>query len=219
MPAKLAIVAQKGGPGKSTITRALGVAYSSAGFKTHLVDLDAGQTSTAKWFERRSLAAAELGRPELIDNLTCSWARTLATAEAAIPASAEIVVYDGAPHATQQTVSLAQSANLVVIPTGISVDDLTPAITLALDLQNNHGIQPATIAMVLNRVGDSDKELEEVAALIREHLPDIHVIAASIPERKAYRSAQDSGFAIQEVTYPSLKQRATSVVEALGELL
>ncbi len=53
----VAIAMQKGGVGKSTLTRSLAVAGTAAGYNVLALDMDA-QQSTAQWAERRKTCSS-----------------------------------------------------------------------------------------------------------------------------------------------------------------
>ena len=62
-------------------------------------------------------------------------------------------------------------------------------------------------------VGDKDNEIEEARSYI--HKAGYSTFAGSIPEKTAYRQASDSGRAVSEVTFPTLRQRAEEVAQGI----
>jgi len=46
----------------------------------------------------------------------------------------DLLVLDGAPHSTVATLKIAHAAELVVLPTGLALDDLEPSVLLAHEL-------------------------------------------------------------------------------------
>ena len=54
MSYKIAMVAQKGGVGKSTLARIIAVEAAKGGLKTKIADLDTQQTTSVNWSARRA---------------------------------------------------------------------------------------------------------------------------------------------------------------------
>jgi len=111
----LALLAQKGGTGKTTLAVHLSVISALEGKNTVLVDLDP-QRSAADWWEERTaevpaLVTAEAGDlPDLV--------------AAAKSEQVDIVVIDTAPHAQEASAMAAKVADLVLIATRPAILDL-----------------------------------------------------------------------------------------------
>ncbi|EPM65020.1 Plasmid partition protein ParA-like protein, partial [Pseudomonas syringae pv. actinidiae ICMP 18886] len=43
----------------------------------------------------------------------------------------DLLIFDGGPQATAGTVDMGKSVDLMILPTGLSLDDLTPTVRLA----------------------------------------------------------------------------------------
>lgn len=112
----LAIVSQKGGTGKSTLTFSLAVAAEEAGLKTVVIDLDP-QGTTKKWYMRRD---AEAG-PE-VNALRAN------QLDAAMPLlrkqGVELVIIDTPGSDTPGVAAAIQAADLCLIPARPSVADI-----------------------------------------------------------------------------------------------
>jgi len=123
----VAVVSQKGGVGKSSLSRTLSVEFTRAGWNVLLADIDASQITSNRWAEKRRNAAGIV--PQIKTGV-------YPIAALAIEASKnyDLTIIDGAPHATQGTADAAAAADLVIIPTGSSMDDLEPAVMLAREL-------------------------------------------------------------------------------------
>jgi chromosome partitioning protein len=130
-----------------------------------------------------------------------------------------MLIFDGAPHSTQATRSISIASDLIVIPTGLAVDDLQPAVTLAHDLVKN-GVLRHKIVFALCRVGHSPAEIEDARAYL--HQAGYTVLPGEIPEQVGYRRASDEGRALTETRFQSLNQRAEelaqSMVDKISEL-
>ena len=71
---------------------------------------------------------------------------------------------NGPPHATARTLRIAERSDLVVLPTGLALDDLEPSVLLAHEMVKK-GIPRARIAFALCRVGDSEAEIGEASII------------------------------------------------------
>ena len=116
----IAMCNQKGGVGKSTKARALAREASACGIKTKLADLDLEQATSAEWHRRRLSA----GLPPVAS------VEVFSTAKQAIESAGEfdLLILDGPARASKGTSEIAKVADLIVQPTGASLDDLVPAI-------------------------------------------------------------------------------------------
>ena len=111
-----------------------------------IADLDTQQGTSFKWAARRARNGLE---PEIR-------VETFASVKTALSEAAGFDVYilDGAPYASKDTRAVAHACNLVVIPTGQSLDDLEPSVLLAHDLLKD-GVARERIAFALLKVSDS----------------------------------------------------------------
>jgi chromosome partitioning protein len=123
----------------------------------------------------------------------------------------DLLVIDGPARADKDTLEIARVADLVVLPTGASLDDLRPAVRTANSLRAA-GIPVSRLLFALSRIG-TDAEADAARAYIAE--ADYAVAPGFVPERPAYRAIQNEGRAITEIRYPSLKSAAEAVIQAL----
>jgi chromosome partitioning protein len=72
----------------------------------------------------------------------------------------DLLILDGPPHSTAGTLRIAQASDLVILPTGLSLDDMQPSVLLAHELVKK-AITKDKIAFALCRVGDSELETIE----------------------------------------------------------
>lgn len=114
------------------------------------------------------------------------------------------------------TLEIAKASKLVVLPTGLALDDLRPTIRLAHELVEN-GITEDKIALSLCRVGDRENETREARSYIKK--TGYTLIQGSLPEKTAYRRASDEGKSVSEVTYLSLKKRAEEIAQDVINLM
>lgn len=203
------VVSQKGGAGKSTISRALATELAKGGLSVKIADLDVAQGTSSLWAKRRAENGIEpMVRAEVFRNL-----------KTAIGEAHQFDGYiiDGQPHASRETLEIARAADLVVIPTGQAVDDLHPAMVLAHDLVG-HGLEKERFAFAMFRTSDSDAEL----AAAREYLTGAYgyrVLNGAVPNRTAYGKALDEGRSIAETRFRSLNERAETLCQHVIDLL
>jgi chromosome partitioning protein len=155
----IGLLSQKGGVGKSTVARLIARELAVGGMRVKIADLDIQQATSYHWAKRRASATIEPDiRIETFSNVK--------TALAEAP-QFDALIIDGAPHASRDTRDIARAADLVVIPTGLSLDDLYPTVLLAHDLRKE-GVPASRIAIALCRVSDSEREIEAARAYVRE---------------------------------------------------
>ena len=159
---KIAFVSQKGGVSKSTLSRALGTTYAAAGWNVKIADLDINQSTSFTWLQRRLKSDAS---PEVAVETFGTVASALKVAD-----TYDLMIFDGAPHATKATAEVARLADLVVLPTALSVDDLEPTVRLANTLTGQEGVPIERIAIALSKVGKSKTQLQDARAYLA-HTP------------------------------------------------
>ena len=196
-------VSQKGGVGKSTLCRLLAREFAAADWRVLIADTDNKQTTSTDWVSVRNDREIE---PEV---------RAMPVRLGAAPDSAyDLVIYDGAPSSSKATLEIARLSRFVIIPTGVSLDDLQPSVLLAHELMQN-GVSIPCFCFVLCRTG-SEIEIADARAYLSQ--AGYHCIDGSIPERTAYRVAQNQGRALTETPYESLNERAAEVAQNIINL-
>ena len=204
MALKIGLVSQKGGPGKSTLARALAVAFAQNDWSAKIADLDVKQSTSTNWLRRRLEAGHA---PEVFAEPFGSVAQALRKAD-----DYDVLIFDGAPHATIATADVARASDLIIIPTGLSLDDLQPTVALAEELRTKNGIDPARIAFALNHVGDSVRELEEA----QDHLAQTPYLTLEgyLPQKTAYSRAHDQGLAVIETPFRGPRETAERLIQS-----
>ncbi len=200
----LGVVSQKGGVGKSTVARLVAREYATAGWQVKIADMDVSQATSYYWQSRRLHHQVE---PVIAVEQFQSVDQALR-----IASSYDLLVFDGAPHATATTLKIAQHSNLIILPTGLALDDLEPTVRLAHELKK-HGIPVNQLAIALCRIGDSNPEIKEATSYIEQ--AGYCVLPGALPERIAYRRASDTGRAATETNHPSLNRKADQLVQAI----
>lgn len=200
----VSFVSQKGGVGKSTLARAL-LAVGAHDMKVRLADLDPNQGSVVAW-ERSRQRNTSAPPCEVVP---------YATAADALAASGDVdlLILDTPAGTSRRTLEVARNSHLVVLPTGPSADDLVPTI-LTLHELVQEGIPKERLVVAICRVlGEGEEET------VRAYVADAgyQVLAGAIPERVAYREAQNRGQAITETRSLQLNERAETLMQSLFE--
>jgi chromosome partitioning protein len=177
----LALIAQKGGVGKTTIAVNLAVA---AGVRTALFDLDQ-QESAVIWSDRRK---DELPHVEFLTER-----RLPEGLRAAEQQGFALAIIDTPPAAGPQAYTAAQSSDLVLIPCRPSLIDLD-AIRRTAQLIKSAGV---SAFVVLNAAPHSATTLLEDARAIVEGT-GLFVAPIVLRERSAYRAAWPLGKTVTE---------------------
>lgn len=181
----IAVVAQKGGTGKTTLALSLAVAAHQSGRPTAVIDLDPQATATT-WFDRRKEAP-----PLVISAQPARLARVLQTA---IDAGIQFLVIDTPPRAEQAALSAIKSAHAIVVPCRPAVFDLD-TIQTTLELIRLSG-STAPVVAVLNGVPSVGTEEAQAAQVLRGI--GLRLCPTSLGQRKAYARAGAVGQAAQE---------------------
>jgi chromosome partitioning protein len=200
----IGVVSQKGGVGKSTISRLIAREYAHSKWDVKIADLDISQGTSTDWKKRREEHSLQ---PEIAVEPFRTVAQALKHADVH-----DLLVLDGAPHSMQGTLEIAKASKILVLPTGLSLDDLKPTVLLAHEL-TAASIPEEKIVFALCRVGDRDNEIEEARTYIKK--AGYAVLKGSLPEKTAFRRASDEGKAITEVSYLSLRLRAEELAQGI----
>ena len=202
MSYKIAMVAQKGGVGKSTLARIIAVEGARGGLTTKIADLDTQQSTSVNWAIRRAENDLE---PEIRAEAFKSIDTALEDAQ-----GFDLYIFDGAPHSSVDTLQACQASDMVLIPSSEGLDDLQPSVILANNLLRE-GVGVKRIAFALCITSDSVREI----AGAREYLGQTPyaILDGEIPFRAAFKTAMDQGKAITETSFPTLRKRADAMAQ------
>jgi chromosome partitioning protein len=203
----IGLISQKGGVGKSTLARALAREGAANGLRVKLADLDTQQGTSSNWHRRRLEAGLEPA-------FSVEAYKTAAQALRVAP-DFDLLVLDGPARASAATLEIGRQASLVVQPTGASVDDLHPAVLTFHELVRE-GVPRDRLVFALCKIGTDAEESEARAYLAQA---GFHTLPGFIPERPAYRQAQNLGLAITETRFPQLNRRADELLQAIVDRL
>ena len=181
----IAIVSQKGGSGKTTLSVNLAAAAEAVGAVALIIDTDP-QATASQWGAWRSDKA-----PEVIDSAP---PRILAKVEAAKGQGATFIVIDTPPHADSAASRAVEVADLVLIPCRLSAFDLA-AIKTTVSLVRLFD-KPAFVVFtagppIAPRIYEGVVELVQGFGI--EPCPHI------LPDRAAYRHASAAGASVLEL--------------------
>jgi len=203
MATVVALVSQKGGVGKSTLSRALAREAAAGGLRVKVADLDTQQGTSVDWHRVRLSVGLE---PVVSVEAFATAAQALAAAD-----GFDLLVIDGPARTSQATLEIARAASIVVQPTGASLDDLRPAVREFHALVKA-GVPAQRLAFALNRIGT---EGEEAAARAYLEEAGYAVLSGCLFEKPAYRQAQNEGRAVTETRYAGLNAKADALLQSL----
>ena len=126
----IALIAQKGGTGKTTLALALAVAAEQAGRTTVVIDLDP-QATACNWADRR-----DADTPIVVDAQPARLSKAL---EKAMQGGINLAIIDTPARSEQAALAAAKSANLIIIPCRPQIYDLeTVPNSRELSLRRRH---------------------------------------------------------------------------------
>jgi len=213
MTVTIALVNQKGGVGKTTLSTNLAAAAHLTGHRTLVLDLDA-QGSALDWYAARSGGSR-------LDGLAVAKVDRALTrpALAALTAGYDLAVLDAPPRLGDLTQSAAVAADLVILPLQASPYDLWAAsetlatLSQADSIREQLGLPPARRLAVLNRVQAGTR----IGRQAREAVTDVaELVNVVIHQRVAFATAAGSG---ESVLTTEPKGRAASEIQALFEAI
>ena len=193
----VAILSQKGGTGKTTLTLHLAVASELAGRAAAVIDLDP-QASAAGWKDSRMAET-----PVVVPVPSSRLPQAL---EAARAGGAVLTLIDTAPHATDAALAAAEAADLVLIPCRAGILDLRAIGTTARAVKLAG--KPAYV--VLNTMPSrAPNVLVDARAAVAIH--GLQVAPFTMQQRVAYAHSLTAGQTAQE--YEPLGKAADEIAQ------
>jgi chromosome partitioning protein len=180
----IAIVSQKGGSGKTTLTLHLATCATYDGRQTCVIDTDP-QATAAAWGDWRGDF-----QPEVI---TCPPVRLGAAIQKAQRSGTEVIVVDTPPHGDAATREAVKAADLVLIPTRLRAFDLH-AVQATAELVN--GARKPAFAVLNGVPPRASRQIAETSAYI-EGL-GVQICPVMFGERAAFHRAASAGAVAME---------------------
>lgn len=203
-PYAIGCISQKGGAWKSTIARALGTTYTAAGWETKIIDLDIKQATSTNWQQRRLRAGFSPDVPvQLYGNVATALSRA---------GDADLFIFDGPANATEETVKIAKACQLLILPTGLTLDDLEPQVALANSLTDSHGIPAERIVFALCKSNKRSTPVEAARTYLGK--TRFSILDGSIRNQDCYASAMNEGRSITETPFKGPRTEALQVIQS-----
>lgn len=196
---KIAVLAGKGGVKKSSLSRTLAARLVARSFNTVGLDTDIDQASFVRWMNRRVNNNIEPSFPVMVD-IKVNWLRAKLDI-----LQFDAAVIDGAAYASKDTPEIAELVDLVVIPTGYSLDDIEAAVRVGKALIAG-GILNKKILIAFWSVLESKALHRDAVTFIKGH--GFNVTESYVPMRTSYAVAMGYGYALTEVSAPGLRTTA-----------
>lgn len=181
----ISCLSQKGGVGKSTLTRLIATSYAAHDQRTAIFDFNGTQETSRFWAQIRKDAGIQ---PHVHAEIAIQPSKLRGDSRF------DVIVADGRPDSPDVTLNTARVSDLIVIPTGFTVDDLVPQRRFALELVD-HGIPKSRMLFVINRVLDYDDLTKDAFGFLK----DFSVATNVLPYRKSYIRCHMAGYSVGEV--------------------
>lgn len=204
----ISCISQKGGVGKSVLARLLAREIAAAEYSVHIADLDVQQATSTRWITTR----LENGhKPEITGSFYNSVSTAIRDAK-----DVEVLIFDGKPSADAQATEVAKKSDLIVLPSGASLDDLRPTVQLMHALLAA-GVPASRMLVVL--VSSMTPSTEFDARSVLESA-GIRVAAKALRKLPSYEVALGQGQAPSEARgRAEIRAEAAAVAEEIFNAL
>ncbi len=207
MALKIGVLSQKGGVGKSTLVRAIAVEFARKDWSVKIADMDLKQKTSLEW---NALRLDQNISPKL-EAQSFKNVRDVLKQDPIY----DLVIFDGVGQADSQTLEIAKSCDVIILPSGLSRDDLIPQIRLANEMIDK-GIPRKKIGMSLSRVGRSEREIQDAIQVIKE--VGFKYLGRRY-EKTSITQAMDNGFAANETKYDTINATVDTVIQSIVDMI
>jgi chromosome partitioning protein len=183
-----AITINKGGVGKTTLTKHLGVAASAAGLNVMILDMDTQQNATT-WGRRRQALGEELPIVRFVTENDLA-----EEIDRARKAGCDLALIDTPPGRSSEAPAAVEIADLALIPFWLDADAHDGAAKTAA-LARRMG---RPFYSVLNFATPNSRSHEDAARDVMAGL-SIPMAPVTLHRYEAYRSASPQGLTVQEM--------------------
>jgi len=195
----IAVIGQKGGPGKTTLAINLASAATEQGFVSVIIDLDP-QATAANWKDRRDqLKEPALQTPAVISTAPGRLRQAIETAE---QNAADCIIIDSPGKADNLAMLAATYADLVLVPveprmsnleTIEGVHTLIQAVDIKQRSERSRSQNP-TAFVVLNKLHPSaTTQVDSIKRMIADVFPQIPVCPHHLSQLDIFGTSQDIG--------------------------
>ena len=205
----IAVLNQKGGVGKTTISAHLGFGLQRAGHSVLLVDSDP-QGSLRDW------SAASEGEIMSVVGLD---RETLAKDVETMKSSYDFVVIDGRAKAERMAGITVRTADLVIIPVSPSALDIWGASDLVEAIKARHEVtegKPET-RFLINLARKGTKLIDEVLPAIKDY--NFEALNALLHLKEDYRLAMGEGVTVYQTKNADAIKEVDELIKEIKEIL
>ncbi len=180
----IALIAQKGGTGKTTLALSLAVAAEQDGKQAVIIDLDP-QATACKWSDRRQAET-----PVVVDAQAARLGKALKAAE---ERGVDLVIVDTPARNADTSLEAAKLADLIVLPCRTQIYDLE-TVPSSRDLVAVAGNTPTLV--VLNAVPARGSRAEQTRKAVTDF--GLPVCSVTLGQRAAFGDAATRGLTALE---------------------
>ena len=203
----IGVISQKGGVGKSTLSRAIATEYARNKWDVKIADFDLSQGTVTSWNSDRMANGFE---PQLSVEQFSSVSSLKKQND-----NYDLIVIDGAPASNRQTLDIAQFSDLLILPTKTTLDDLRPQIKLAHELYKK-GIKENRMVFVLSMVGKSEAEVIGARNYIEEAG---YRCIGHVSQKDSIGQAHDLGKSANETSFKTVNSGVDALIQQVVDYM
>jgi chromosome partitioning protein len=201
----------KGGITKTSLARATAIKFRQDDWLVGGLDIDTAQASLRRWNQRRHNSNIEPSFP-----VRAGSARDIATMKE--EGQFHLIIADGAAYGSLESVLLAQSSDLIVVPCRFSIDDMESAVETMNRLVQK-GIPVERFCVVFSGVPEQRSPVNYNNALEYMSQTPYFVAKGYVEQMNSITDAQNVGYAMNEVRYASLQKKIDIVLDSIVQRL